>query len=180
MKKKWLLLSLLAASLLPAASCKPDRPSSSDPANPDSARLSNSAYSGQAQPKLRVIRLWLGANELKAEVARSASEIATGMMHRTKMAEDEAMLFVFFRPRRASFYMRNTILPLSCAYIGSNGAILEIHDMKPLDETPIVAATDQVQYVLEVNQGWFKMHGVSVGTVVSTEKGTLRKTFFGQ
>ena len=96
------------------------------------------------------------------------------------MAEDEAMLFVFPKPRRASFYMRNTILPLSCAYIGSDGAILEIHDMKPLDETPIVASTDQVQYVLEVNQGWFKRHGVSVGTVVSTEKGTLRKTFFGQ
>ena len=179
MKKKW-LLSLLAASLLPAAACKPARPSSSDPANPDSARLSNSAYSGQAQPKLRVIRLWLGANELKAEVARSASEIATGMMHRTKMAEDEAMLFVFPKPRRASFYMRNTILPLSCAYIGSDGAILEIHDMKPLDETPIIASTDQVQYVLEVNQGWFKSHRVGIGTVVSTEKGPLRKIFFGQ
>ena len=179
MKKKW-LLSLLAASMLPAASCKPARPPASDPTNPDSSRLSNSAYLGQAQPKLRVIRLWLGANELKAEVARSASEIAAGMMHRTQMAENEAMLFVFFRPRRASFYMRNTILPLSCAYIGSNGAILEIHDMKPLDETPIVASTDQVQYVLEVNQGWFKSHGVGIGTVVSTEKGPLRKIFFGQ
>ena len=89
------------------------------------------------------------------------------------------MLFVFSRPRRASFYMRNTLLPLSCAYIGSDGTILEIHDMKPLDETPIVASTDQVQYVLEVNQGWFKRHGVSVGTVASTEKGPLRKIFFG-
>lgn len=179
MKKKW-LWSLLAASLLPAAACKPARPSSSEPAHPDSARLPNPVYSGQAQPKLPVIRLWLGANELKAEVARSASEIATGMMHRTKMDEDEAMFFVFPRPRRAAFYMRNTLLPLSCAYIGSDGAILEIHDMKPLDETPIVASTDQVRYVLEVNQGWFKRHGVGVGTVVSTEKGTLRKTFFGQ
>ena len=165
--------------MLPAAACKPDRPSSSEPVNSDSSRLSNPAYSNQAQPKLRVIRLWLGTNELKAEVARSASEIATGMMHRTKMAENEAMLFVFFRPRRAAFYMRNTILPLSCAYIGSDGAILEIHDMKPLDETPIVASTDQVQYVLEVNQGWFKREGVNVGTVVSTEKGPLRKIFFG-
>lgn len=179
MKKKW-LWSLLAASLLPAAACKPARPPSSEPANPDSFLLSNPAYLDQAQPKLPVIRLWLGANELKAEVARSPAAIATGMMHRTKMAEDEAMLFVFHRPRRASFYMRNTILPLSCAYIGSDGAILEIHDMKPLDETPIVASTDQVRYVLEVNQGWFKSHRVPVGTIVSTEKGTLRKIFFGQ
>ena len=179
MKKKW-LWSLLAASLLPAAACKPDHPPSPEPANPNSLPLSNPAYSNQDQPKLPVIRLWLGANELKAEVAQSASEIATGMMHRTKMAENEAMLFVFSRPRRASFYMRNTILPLSCAYIGSDGTILEIHDMKPLDETPIVASTDQVQYVLEVNQGWFRSHSVRIGTVVSTEKGTLRKIFFGQ
>lgn len=179
MKKKW-LWSLLAASLLPAVACKPNRPSSTEPANPNSLPLSNPAYSNQAQPKLPVIRLWLGANELEAEVARSASEIATGMMHRTQMAEDEAMLFVFPRPRRTAFYMRNTILPLSCAYIGSDGAILEIHDMKPLDETPIVASTGQVRYVLEVNQGWFKRHGVGIGTVVSTEKGTLREIFFGQ
>lgn len=179
MKKKW-LWSLLAASMLPAASCKPERLPISEPVNSDSFLLSNPAYSGQAQPKLPVIRLWLGANELKAEVARSAAEIATGMMHRTKMAENEAMLFVFSRPRRASFYMRNTILPLSCAYIGSDGTILEIHDMKPLDETPIVASTDQVQYVLEVNQGWFQSHRVGIGTVLSTEKGPLRKIFFGQ
>ena len=179
MKKKW-LWSLLAASMLPVAACKPNRPPSPDPANSNSLPLSNQVYSNQAQPQLPVIRLWLGTNELKAEVARSASEIATGMMHRTKMAEDEAMLFVFSGPRRASFYMRNTILPLSCAYIGSDGAILEIHDMKPLDETPIVASTDQVQYVLEVNQGWFKSHRISVGTVLSTEKGTLREIFFDQ
>lgn len=179
MKKKW-LWSLLAASLLPSAACKPDRSPISEPVNSDSSRRPNPAYLDQAQPKLPVIRLWLGANELKAEVARLPTEIAAGMMHRTKMAEDEAMLFVFSRPRRASFYMRNTILPLSCAYIGSDGTILEIHDMKPLDETPIVASTDQVQYVLEVNQGWFKSHRVSIGTVVSTEKGTLRKIFFDQ
>ena len=177
MKKKW-LWSLLAASLLPVAACKPDRPSSSEPANSDSSLLSNPAYSGQAQPKLPVIQLWLGANELEAEVARSASEIATGMMHRTKMDQNEAMLFVFSRPRRASFYMRNTLLPLSCAYIGSDGSILEIHDMKPLDETPLVASTDQVQYVLEVNQGWFQSRRVGIGTVVSTEKGPLREIFF--
>ena len=179
MKRKWLLI-LLTASLLPAASCKPNHPPATEPANPNSLPLSNPAYLNQAQPKLSIIPLWLGANELKAEVARSASEIATGMMHRTKMAENEAMLFVFPKPHRASFYMRNTILPLSCAYIGSDGAILEIHDMKPLDETPIVATTDQVQYVLEVNQGWFKSHHVGIGTVLSTEKGTLRKIFFGQ
>ena len=143
-------------------------------------RVPGQSYLNQAQPKLRTVKLWLGANELVTEVAMSRTEIATGMMHRTEMGENEAMIFVFPRPFRASFYMRNTLIPLSCAYIGSDGTILELRDMKPHDETPIVAATDQVQYVLEVNQGWFERHNVQVGTVVSAEKGPLRRIFFGR
>lgn len=143
-------------------------------------RVPNQNYLDQAQPKLRTVNLWLGPHELVTEIAMSQTEIATGMMHRTEMAENEAMIFVFPRTFRASFYMRNTILPLSCAYIGSDGKILEIRDMKPLDESPIVAASDQVQYVLEVNQGWFTRHNVLVGTIVSAEKGPLKKIFFGR
>lgn len=138
------------------------------------------AYLNQTQPKLRTIVLWLGAKELLAEVAISPTEIATGMMYRTQMAENEAMLFVFSQPRRATFYMRNTFLPLSCAYMDSDGKILEMHDMKPEDETPIVASSDQVQYVLEVNQGWFERHNVSKGTIIISQKGSLGKIFFGK
>lgn len=143
-------------------------------------RVPNQAYLDQAQPKLRTVNLWLGANELATEIAMAQTEIATGMMHRTEMGENEAMIFVFPRPIRASFYMRNTVLPLSCAYIDGKGEILEIRDMKPLDESPIVAASDQVQYVLEVNQGWFKRHNVQPDTIVSGEKGSLQKIFFGR
>tara|TARA_A100001037_G_scaffold278626_1_gene279708 strand:- start:77 stop:634 length:558 start_codon:yes stop_codon:yes gene_type:complete len=138
------------------------------------------AYLDQAQPKLRTIKLWLGAAELKTEIARSQTEIATGMMYRKGMAEEEAMIFVFPRPFQASFYMRNTVLPLSCAYIGPDGTILEIHDMKPLEEKPIVAGTDQVQYVLEVNQGWFQRHQIQEGAVIRAEKGTLSNVFFAR
>ena len=59
------------------------------------------------------------------------------MMFRKEMNENEAMLFVFAQPFHASFYMRNTIIPLSCAYLDTEGEILEIHDLKPMDETPI-------------------------------------------
>ena len=76
--------------------------------------------------------------------------------------------------------MRNTLIPLSCAYIGSDGTILEIHDMKPKDETPIEAGTDKIQYVLEVNRGWFDRNKVSTGMVVRTERGSLRESFFGR
>lgn len=132
----------------------------------------------QAQPKLRTVKLWLGAEEISAEIAVSEKEIMTGMMFRTEMGENEGMIFVFARPHQASFWMRNTLLPLSCAYIDPDGVILEEHDMKPRDETPIPAATPRVQYVLEVKQGWFERHNVKVGTQVKTERGTLAQTFF--
>ena len=131
-----------------------------------------------AQPKLRTMKLWLGPKEITAELAISRTEIATGMMFRDKMEENEGMLFIFAQPVQVSFYMKNTYVPLSCAYIDSEGAILEIHDLKPLDENPVYARSEQVQYVLEVKQGWFERNGVRIGTVIRTEHGSLPETFF--
>jgi uncharacterized protein len=102
----------------------------------------------------------------------------TGMMWRTNMAEMDGMLFVFAQPHRARFWMRNTILPLSCAYIDPEGTILELHDMKPRDESGIPANSDNVQYVLEMNKGWFERHNVTSGMLINTERGSLSKTFF--
>ena len=69
------------------------------------------------------------------------------------------------RPHRAAFYMRNTVVPLSAAYIDPNGAILEIHELKPLEEAPVTAGSDQVQYVLETKLGWFEKNGIAPGTI---------------
>jgi uncharacterized membrane protein (UPF0127 family) len=104
-------------------------------------------------------------------------EVATGMMFRTNMLENEGMLFVFAQPRRISFYMKNTIVPLSAAYIDPEGAILEIHDLHPREERPVEASNDNIQYVLEVPQGWFKRHNVTTGAVIRSQYGTLRQTF---
>lgn len=131
----------------------------------------------KAQPKLRTIKLWLGGEELLAELALSFDEVRTGMMFRTEMAESEAMLFVFARPHQAAFWMKNTIVPLSAAYIDPDGVILEIHDLKPHDTNSVYAKTDRVQYVLETRQGWFERHKVGVGTIVRTERGSLRESF---
>ena len=119
-----------------------------------------------AQPKLPTMKIWLGAQEVTAELAMSLPQIMTGMMFRKEMAENEGMLFVFGRAHRASFYMRNTLIPLSCAYIDPEGTILEIHDMKPLDESAIEASVDNILYVLEMKQGWFAGHGISAGAKV--------------
>src|SRR6185436_6607375 len=70
-----------------------------------------------AQPKLRNMKLWLGPKEITAELAISRIEIGTGMMFRQKIEENEGMLFIFAQPVHVSFYMKNTFVPLSCAYI---------------------------------------------------------------
>jgi len=130
-----------------------------------------------AQPKLQTLKLYVGAETVNTELAMTQLQVATGMMFRKDMAENEGMLFVFARPHRTSFYMKNTTVPLTAAYIDSEGVILELHDLKPLDETPVEAGTDKVQYVLEMKQGWFKRHNVAPGAVITTERGRLKETF---
>ncbi len=76
------------------------------------------------------------------------------------------MIFMFEQPKKASFWMKNTKIPLSIAFIDSAGNILEIKSMNPLDETVIPSKSDQVAYALEVNQGWFSRHGISSGVKI--------------
>ena len=133
-----------------------------------------------AQPKLNIIKLYLADKTVVAEVAKTVTQIATGMMFRESMDENDGMLFVFGRPHQTSFYMKNTIVPLSGAYIDSGGKILEIHDMEPLNLNGIPSKSDKIQFVLEMNQGWFEKNGIKVGTRIVSEKGPLRKTFFGR
>ncbi len=130
-----------------------------------------------AQPRLPTIRVWLGDQELIAEIARQPVEIATGMMFRTNMLENEAMLFVFPDAEPRSFYMRNCVVPLSAAYISPDGEILEIIQLQPHDETGVESKSNNVQFVLEVPQGWFKRHNVLVGAIVRTERGSLLESF---
>lgn len=128
-------------------------------------------------PKLPTIKLWLGKHELITEVAATRQELATGMMHRKEMAENEAMLFILPFPQRASFYMKNTHVPLSAAYIDTDGTILEIHDLQPLNEQPVYSRSDKIHFVLETKQGWFERNQVGIGMVIRSEYGTLRETF---
>jgi uncharacterized protein len=133
-----------------------------------------------AQPKLQTMKLWLGAEEMVAELALTGVQLQTGMMFRTNLAENAGMLFVFPEAHRASFWMKNCPLPLSAAYIDPEGVILEIRELQPHNTNSVVAASEQVQYVLETNQGWFGRHHVTTGMVVRTERGSLREAFFGK
>ena len=147
----------------------------------ESAVAAEAAYlPKQAQPKLPTLKLWLGPHELTAEIARNERERSAGMMFRTNIAENEAMLFVFPYASRVSFWMKNVPIPLACAYLDREGVILEVRALKPHDETPVVAGSREVQFVLEAREGWFERNQVGAGTLVQTEQGTLRETFFGR
>ena len=89
-------------------------------------------------------------------------------MFRREMPEDQGMLFVFPQEQRLSFWMKNTYLPLSIAYIDAKGTIVDLQDMTPLDLEPHPSAK-LARYALEVNQGWFKRHGVEVGESIELD-----------
>ena len=76
--------------------------------------------------------------------------------------------------------MKNCPHSLSAAYINPDGVIQEIHHLEKNDTNSVVAANDNIQYVLEVNDDWFQRHNISTGTVIRTEKGSLAETFFGR
>ena len=116
---------------------------------------------------LRVVQLKIDNSSLFAEVADTPQTSANGLMFRDSLREDHGMLFIFDKPRTASFWMKNTTIPLSIAYIDFAGKIREIRSMKPLDETLIVSASPDILFALEVNEGWFKRHGISAGEKIS-------------
>jgi hypothetical protein len=169
MKPIYMLPLLLAAASLLAGCHKPGGVA---PAPSIDDRLPK-----QAQPKLPTIKIYLGAEQLDAELAHTEDQVQTGMMFRTNLLETDAMLFVFPGTFRASFWMKNCPESLSAAYIGPDGVIEEIHHLEKQDTNSVVAAADNIQYVLEVKDGWFARHNINPGTVIRTDKGSLRETF---
>ena len=115
-----------------------------------------------AQPRLPTTALTAGMHVIQAELASTPTQQMVGMMHRHTMGANEGMLFVYDEPAAHCFWMRNTLLPLTIAFIGDDGRIVHLADMKPLDEsshcTPV-----PVRFALEMNQGWFAKRGMKKG-----------------
>jgi uncharacterized membrane protein (UPF0127 family) len=126
-----------------------------------------------AQPKLPTLKIYLGPETLAAELALTETEEMTGMMFRTNIQETDAMLFVLPYPQRANFWMKNCPESISAAYITTDGVIQEIHHLEKNDTNGVVAARDDIRFVLETQDGWFTRHQLSPGTVIQSEKGPL-------
>lgn len=116
----------------------------------------------EGQPKLPTARLNAGIHNIMVEVAQTDDQRANGLMFRTTMAANEGMLFAFEDAGQQCFWMRNTLLPLSIAFIADDGTIVNIADMKPqaLDSH---CSTKPVRFALEMNQGWFAKRGIKAG-----------------
>ena len=103
-----------------------------------------------------------GIHQLQVQVAQTQEQHATGLMYRTDMPQQEGMLFVFSAPSQQCFWMKNTLIPLTAAFVADDGTIVNLEDMQA-QTTQSHCSAKPVRYVLEVNQGWFAKKGIKAG-----------------
>ena len=123
------------------------------------------AAAAQESPQtgLPVVQLQAGMHVIRAQVAQRPAERATGLMHRREMPANEGMLFVFEQPGTQCFWMKNTLIPLSIAFVDDAGTVVNVREMQAgaLDSH---CSEKPVRYALEMNQGWFAQRGVKPGS----------------
>ena len=127
------------------------------------------ALPAQAQTgpqNLPKVQLSAGMHLIQAMLARSPEERSTGLMFRIEMGANEGMLFVFEDPAQQCFWMKNTLLPLSAAFVADDGTIVNIEDMKP-QTLESHCSTRPVRHVLEMHQGWFAKRGIKAGSRIA-------------
>lgn len=118
------------------------------------------------QLNLQRIKISAGMHQIDTQLALTPNERQIGLMNRPSMPTHEGMLFVFEEPTRQCFWMRNTLLPLTAAFVAEDGTIVNLEDMKP-QTLESHCSTKPVRYVLEMNQGWFAKRGIKAGSKLS-------------
>ena len=162
---------LLVAAGFVVAGCEKSPPAlSSEP-------VISFAEPTEAQPKLPTVKLYMGPEQMDAEMCATPREEQTGMMFRKSMGENDGMIFSLPYTQQASFWMKNCFVPLSAAYIDPDGVIQEIHPLQPQDTNAVLSASNNIRFVLETPQGWFDKHNIKPGTLIRSEKGSLMETF---
>ena len=113
-------------------------------------------------------KLSAGVHQISAQVAQTPNQRSIGLMFRKEMLQAEGMLFIFEQPGMQCFWMKNTLIPLTAAFVADNGEIVNLVDMKPHSEAPH-CSIKPVRYVLEMNQGWFAKKSIKAGARLSGE-----------
>ena len=130
----------------------------------------------QSVPQVNLPRVALtaGMYRIDAQVASTPTQRQIGLMQRRDMPAHEGMLFVFEQPGVQCFWMKNTPLPLTAAFVADDGTIVNLADMQPLSEDSHCSAKP-VRYVLEMNQGWFAQRGLKAGSKLAGAIFSIKK-----
>lgn len=118
------------------------------------------------QTQLQRITLSAGIHQMDIQVALTPEQHQIGLMYRAEMPQGEGMLFVFQTASKQCFWMKNTLLPLTAAFVADDGTVVNLEDMKP-QTTDSHCSQKPVRYVLEMNQGWFAKKGIAPGFKLS-------------
>lgn len=172
----------LVAAVLAVPACAQntavDADSSRAQSAPQQEQMTQMAQTNQMVPMPQMdlprTQLRAGRARMQVQIASAAHQLQTGLMHRREMPADEGMLFVFPQAGVQCFWMKNTLLPLTAAFIAADGTIVNLADMQPLSEQNHCSA-QPVPYVLEMRQGWFKRQGIRPGMKVRDVQGRLFK-----
>lgn len=130
------------------------------------ALCASPAQANSPQVDLPRVALGAGIHRIEAQLAVTPNQRQIGLMWRKEMPQNEGMLFVFEQPAVQCFWMMNTLLPLTAAFVADDGTIVNLADMKP-QTTDSHCSAKPVRYVLEMNQGWFGKKGIAAGAKLS-------------
>lgn len=159
---RWLLLLLSFAAVSLFSACKEETPVGTTATEPNIAA-----------PALTVhdwLPLTINDIVIRAQFAITPSEMARGLMQRHELGENDGMLFLYEQPRQMSFWMKNTPLPLDIGYFTSDGTLREVYRMFPYDTTAVSSVGTNIQFALEMNQGWFARNGLKPGAKLNMDE----------
>ena len=159
-------LAVLCTALNAGCPDRADPPPAELPTAPPAPTRSGGApLSGVPQAPLTYIPLIISGKVIQVEVADDEGERNRGLMMRRALSPDQGMLFVYPAERNLSFWMKDTLIPLSIAYINRDGVIISIRDMQPRDLRS-VSSDGLARFALEMDQGWFAQNNVLVGATI--------------
>ena len=129
---------------------------------------------GQSEPAKPVVpktvadyfSIEVGGQPVRMQLAVLRHEMERGLMDRRDLGPNDGMMFLYLRPQKLSYWMRNTPLPLDIGFFNAAGELKEIYAMHPFDETPVASHSEAMQFALEMRQGWFKANGIRPGDKV--------------
>jgi uncharacterized membrane protein (UPF0127 family) len=130
------------------------------------AWLATAGALAHADATFKTAQIKVGAHPLKVEVAQNDEQRMRGLMFREKLGRDDGMLFVFDEPAYQAMWMKNTLIPLSVAFLDGDGVILNVLDMEPQTLDTHQSAGPAV-YAIETNKGWFAQKKLAAGTKVT-------------